>query len=110
MEAPRFLDVWPMIVAILRRFRRVLVYNAAFDRSLLEATVSRYGLRIPGGQWECLMEQYAVYHGAWSHSHGSSTWQPLTVACASWAWLFLTQRIVRLPTRSPLIARAASSV
>lgn len=80
--APRFLDVWPTIQAILRRYRRVLVYNAAFDHRLLDATASRYGLRAPGGQWECLMEQYAVYHGAWSSYHRSSTWQSLATACS----------------------------
>lgn len=80
-KAPRFPDVWPTIAAILRRFRCVLVYNAAFDHSLLAATASRYGLRVPGCWWECLMEQYAVYHGAWSSYHGSYTWQSLSTAC-----------------------------
>ncbi len=83
--APRFVDVWPLIAAILRRFRRVLVYNAAFDHRLLAATASRYGLRVPGGAWECLMEQYAVYYGDWSSYHQSYTWQTLDMACADLA-------------------------
>ena len=81
-SAPRFPDVWPTIAAILRRFRRVLVYNAAFDHRLLAATAGRYGSRLPGGQWTCLMEQYAVYSGTWSNPHHSYTWQSLAVACA----------------------------
>lgn len=80
-DAPRFPDVWPITKAILRRYRRVLVYNAAFDHRLLAVTASRYGLRVPGCQWTCLMEQYAVYHGAWSAYHRSYTWQSLAVAC-----------------------------
>ena len=73
-SAPRFPDVWPTIKAILRRFRRVLVYNAAFDHRLLAATARRYGCRTPSSEWECLMEQDAVYHGAWSNYHRSYTW------------------------------------
>ncbi len=83
--APRFPDVWPTIAAILRHFRRVLVYNADFDFRLLTATATRYGLRVPGGAWECLMEQYAVFHGDWSSYHQSYTWQSLEVACAGLA-------------------------
>jgi DNA polymerase III epsilon subunit-like protein len=80
-SAPRFPELWPTIAAILRRFRHVLVYNADFDRPLLAATASRYGLRVPGVTWTCLMEQYAVYHGAWSNYDRSYTWQSLTTAC-----------------------------
>src|SRR5579875_209184 len=83
--APCFPDVWPTIAAILRRFRRVLVYNADFDFRLLTATATRYGLRVPGGAWECLMEQYAVYYGDWSSYHQSYTWQSLDMACADLA-------------------------
>jgi len=43
-SAPRWPFVWPTIKAILRHFRRVLVYNAAFDHRLLAATAQRYGL------------------------------------------------------------------
>jgi DNA polymerase-3 subunit epsilon len=81
-SAPSFPEVWPTIQAILRGSRRVLVYNAAFDRRLLAATASRNGLRLPGCMWDYLMEQYAVYHGAWSSYHRSYTWQKLEVACA----------------------------
>lgn len=80
--APRFPDVLPAIAAILRRYRRVLVYNADFDFRLLAATASRYGLHVPCGSWGCLMERYAAFYGAWSNSHGSYTWQSLGDACA----------------------------
>jgi DNA polymerase III epsilon subunit-like protein len=82
-RAPRFPVVWPIIAAILRHYRRVLVYNADFDHRLLNATASRYGLRVPGVEWVCLMEQYAIYHGAWSAYHHSYTWKSLAVACAN---------------------------
>lgn len=83
--APSFPDIWPTICAILRRYRHILVYNAAFDRRLLTVTASRYGLRLPACTWGCLMEQYAAYYGAWSSYHRSYTWQRLEVACADLA-------------------------
>jgi DNA polymerase III epsilon subunit-like protein len=79
--APTFPDVWPTIKAILRRYRQVLVYNSAFDRHLLTVTARRYGYKVPKVSWECLMEAYAVYHGAWHDYFHSYTWQKLEVAC-----------------------------
>lgn len=83
--APSFPEVWPTICAILRHYRRILVYNAAFDQRLLTVTASRYGLRLPGGTWDCLMEQYAISYRVWSSYHHSYTWQKLEVACADLA-------------------------
>ncbi|GHO88052.1 DNA polymerase III subunit epsilon [Dictyobacter formicarum] len=80
-DAPTFPQVWPTIKAILRRYRRVLVYNASFDRHLLSVTAQRYGYKLPSAIWDCLMEQYAQYHGAWSSYYQSYTWQKLSVAC-----------------------------
>jgi DNA polymerase III epsilon subunit-like protein len=82
--APRFPDLWPAIATILRRYRRVLVYNASFDHSLLQSTALRYGYRLPdwhGRQWECLMEQYARYNGFWSNYHHGWGWCTLDEAC-----------------------------
>lgn len=79
--APTFPEVWPIITAIFRRYRHVLVYNAAFDHRLLDATAGRYGCRLPAATWDCLMEQYAVYYGAWHSYYRSYTWQTLQVAC-----------------------------
>ncbi len=42
-SAPHFPAVWPVIAAILRRFRRVLVYNAAFDYRLLRQRLPATG-------------------------------------------------------------------
>jgi DNA polymerase III epsilon subunit-like protein len=80
-DAPRFPDVWPTIKVILRHYRSILVYNAAFDCDLLATTAKRYGYEVPGARWTCLMEAYAVYHGAWHSYYRSYTWQKLIVAC-----------------------------
>jgi len=78
--APTFAQVWPQIKAIIRRYRNILVYNAAFDRDLLRTTAKRYGYEVPKAYWTCLMQEYAVYHGACSSYWKSYTWQKLVVA------------------------------
>ncbi len=82
-DAPTFPEVWPTVKAILRRYRHRMVYNAPFDKRLLAATAKRYGYRVPGGAWACVMQQYARYHGEWSSYYRSFTWQQLQVACAT---------------------------
>jgi DNA polymerase III epsilon subunit-like protein len=80
-EAPTFPEVWPTIRGILRRYRKILVYNAPFDHDLLDTTAARYGYRVPWASWTCLMDEYAVYYGAWHSYWQSYTWQKLKVAC-----------------------------
>jgi DNA polymerase III epsilon subunit-like protein len=84
--APRFPEVWPVIRAVLRRYGRVLVFNATFDYLMLRNTAARYGYRgVPGrrgGQdWECLMQQYARFNGAWSSYYRGYVWVGLDAAC-----------------------------
>lgn len=81
-KAPTFPMVCPAIETIFKQYPHMLVYNASFDRSLLEGTARRYGYHLPHVSWSCLMEQYALYHGAWNDYHRSYTWQKLQVACA----------------------------
>ena len=96
--APAFPEVWPTIASLLRRYRVFVGYNSAFDLGVLEETARRYGLRIPGlavrglGHGvrhryhnrlysNCVMEKYAIWHGAYSRYHMSYTWQSLERAC-----------------------------
>lgn len=79
--APTFPQVWPQIAAIFQQYAQILVYNASFDSRMLALMVRRYGYQLPPVQWSCLMEQYAIYHGAWHDYHHSYTWQRLQVAC-----------------------------
>ena len=94
--APTFAVIEPVLRTLLTGIagRRVVVYNASFDRGILEREV--FFLRrqeCPPAQiweglmepmwtskvgWECLMEAYAPYYGDWSERHGSYTWQPLS--------------------------------
>lgn len=79
--APTFPEVWPQIEAVLDTYPTMVVYNADFDHRMLRQTAKRYGCDLPPVSWSCLMEQYAIYHGAWNEHFGSYTWQRLQVAC-----------------------------
>lgn len=81
-SAPRFPELWPQIESILQKYPRVLVYNAAFDEDMMLTMCRLHDCKLPEGYWECLMEKYAVYHGAWNSKYRSYTWQKLAVACS----------------------------
>lgn len=70
--APQLVEVWPQIAAILRRYRRVITFNAEFDSIMLERSAQRYGLRVPRvTSWECLMQEFSYGWGRWSGWHQS---------------------------------------
>lgn len=86
-RAPAFAREWLKIAALLDG-RRVVVYHAAFDARLLHQTLARYAAPgvtwlIPGLPWECAMEAYAAWYGAWSARHGSYTYKSLAFAAAA---------------------------
>jgi DNA polymerase-3 subunit epsilon len=64
--APRFLEVYPDLLEVLYE-RRVIVFNASYDRRVWDAAVRNLGARgaLPGGlpRWECAMRQYARFVG-----------------------------------------------
>jgi DNA polymerase-3 subunit epsilon len=65
-EAPAFPEVYPQLVALLAG-RDVVAYDAAFDRSMVQAARRRYGLpRLGVKWWRCAMHQYSVWCGEWS--------------------------------------------
>ncbi len=43
--------------------QRILAYNAAFDKRLIEQTYNKYSLEIPDCTWECLMVQCTKLFG-----------------------------------------------
>jgi DNA polymerase III epsilon subunit-like protein len=88
-DAPTFAQIADEVLAVLRG-RRVVTYNAAFDRGILDNEV----VRLAGGwnvryayhaarevfrrpRWRCAMELYAQFYGDWSERHGDYRWQPL---------------------------------
>ena len=65
-SAPRFFEVYPDLLDALYG-RRVIVYNASYDRRVWGESVRRLGARgaLAGGlpSWECAMRQYARFVG-----------------------------------------------
>jgi DNA polymerase-3 subunit epsilon len=51
--APRLVDLWPRLGAMLARADRVIAHNVAFDRGVLERTLDRHGIAAPALPWEC---------------------------------------------------------
>ncbi len=72
-DAPHFLEVYPDLLDVLYE-RRVIVFNASYDRRVWDAAVGRLGARgalaggLPG--WECAMRQYAMFVGERSKRGG----------------------------------------
>jgi DNA polymerase III epsilon subunit-like protein len=64
--SPRFLEAYPYLLEALWG-KRVIVYNAPYDRRVWDAEVSSLGARgaLVGGlpPWECAMRRYAAYVG-----------------------------------------------
>jgi DNA polymerase-3 subunit epsilon len=72
-RSPHFLEVYPELLEALWG-RRVIVYNASYDRRVWDVTVRTLGARgtlageLPA--WECAMRRYAAYVGESSKRGG----------------------------------------
>jgi len=71
--APGFFEVYPDLLEVLYG-RRVVVYNASYDRRVWDEAMRRLGARgalagrLP--DWECAMRQYAMFVGERSRRGG----------------------------------------
>ncbi len=74
--APYFSDVYEELSRLLAG-QLVVVYNAAYDRRILQQTCRRALRLLTAWGWACAMEQYAAFVGDWSDYHGNYRWQPL---------------------------------
>jgi DNA polymerase-3 subunit epsilon len=80
-EAPPWADLWPAVEPALTG-RTIAIYNADFDRRIMQQSHLRTGLRwsLPSSGFFCIMLVYAQYHGEWNPAHRSYRWQPLDMA------------------------------
>jgi DNA polymerase-3 subunit epsilon len=62
--ASRWPDVYYALCPVLTG-RRVVAYNADFDRRLLDQTCDRYRLPRLRLRWECAMARYTAWSGRW---------------------------------------------
>lgn len=75
-DCPTFAELTrPLKKAIGRR--RIITYNAEFDKRLYKQTWELAGGFLPRAEWECAMLQYAKYVGQWNHYHQDYKWQKL---------------------------------
>jgi hypothetical protein len=65
-DGPRFSEIYPYLLKVLCR-RRVVVFNASYDRRVWDTVVRHLGARgVLAGElprWECAMCQYARFVG-----------------------------------------------
>lgn len=67
---------YPQIKAILDAASVVLIYNAPFDVSCLDATCNLHSVPELAFHSACIMRQYAQWYGEWKR--GQPRWQKLT--------------------------------
>ena len=76
-QAPSFRELHPRLVALLRK-RFVVVYNAAFDRRILDQTCARYDIAaLRPAAWHCAMLEYAKFSGVWNGAKQDYRWHKL---------------------------------
>lgn len=81
VSSPTFKDLYPDILDAISG-RRVVVYNAAYDRRVMDTEVGKLGARgklvgayLPA--WECAMGWYSQWVGEYSRKHKSYKYQKL---------------------------------
>lgn len=60
--APGWMDVYPLLAGLLRD-RPVVVYNAAFDRRMIDGCCAAFGFEGESAEWHCAMQHYAAWAG-----------------------------------------------
>lgn len=79
--APTFPDVYEQFCAALKG-RHVVVYNAEFDRKMVEGDCLRHRLSQPSvKKYHCAMLQYAQWYGAVGSYGRGFRWHSLEAAC-----------------------------
>ena len=80
-NAPTWTEVWTNGLWLHLDLQRVVAYNAAFERKILDIVTRQYELDPARIIWEDPMIEYARFNGAWNAYHKSFTWQKLGDAC-----------------------------
>lgn len=81
--APGWPAVYFDLLEVLRARPCVVVYNAAFDRRIIEQINRRHGLAPVAVEWHCAMLRYAAYAGDRHPKYGDYRWHSLERAAGS---------------------------
>jgi DNA polymerase III subunit epsilon len=77
---------WSDALEVLRPLladRDIVVYNVAFDRTMLRQCCERIGAVVPRAGWHCAMKAYAAYRQEQVRGRAGFRWHSLPVAAAS---------------------------
>jgi DNA polymerase III epsilon subunit-like protein len=74
--APTFARLAPRLAQVLGS-RRIVAYNAEYDRRLLKQTALMSGGHAPQAQWECAMLAYSRFVGEWDSRKNDYRFQRL---------------------------------
>lgn len=79
---PTIVDVWPHVCDVVGN-RKVIVYNANYDKRLIEQSLNAYGSNLfPDWQYYCAMFGYALFYDAPAREgKRTAPWQKLEYAC-----------------------------
>jgi len=100
--APVWSVVSDQLVSLLKD-RRILIYNAVYDRKMMHQSAEK--ARLPRVEWnalatfECVMLSYAQFWGEWGEWHQTYRWQRLTHACVQQR---IDQSLIIAPAHSAL--------
>jgi len=94
-DCPNFRDLKRALKKAIGR-KRIITYNAEFDKRLYTQTLHLAGGFRPKGAWECAMCQYAKFVGKWDSYHAGYRYQRLRGAShRSVADCFAVLRLIR---------------
>lgn len=79
-DAPVWPEVYPHVHELLTNSSGIVVYNAEFDRRIIDQVNRRAGLASAQVKWGCAMLQYAAYAGIWNAKYGNWRWHKLEQA------------------------------
>lgn len=82
-NAPSWPEIFPQVAPVLRQAHRVVIYNADFDRRVIDQVTQRNILCPLHFRPECAMRQYAEYAGIWHERHGNWRWHRLEQAASA---------------------------
>jgi DNA polymerase-3 subunit epsilon len=74
--APTFAQLAPRLAEVVAG-KRIIAYNADYDRRLLKQTALMSGGRAPQTQWECAMLTYSRFVGEWDSRKNDYRFQRL---------------------------------
>jgi DNA polymerase III epsilon subunit-like protein len=74
--APTFVQLGPRLADALAG-KRIVAYNAEYDRRLLKQTALMSGGRAPQARWECAMIAYSRFVGEWDSRKNDYRFQRL---------------------------------